>query len=161
MNNNDMYSMQKVNEPRRRYKASTFALGLLSLVGAFGVDLALNPNMFAQASSSTNTTPTSNTTGTGTGTGTGTTPAAAKSATSDALQYMYGTVQVKVTKAAGKITAIDLVQAQATNGREQAFSVLVDEAIKANGTNFGNLSGATFTTDVFKQAVDSALSKLG
>lgn len=159
MNNNDMYSMQKVNEPRRRYKASTFALGLLSLVGAFGVDLALNPNMFAQASSSTNTTPTSNTTGTGTGTGT--TPAAAKSATSDALQYMYGTVQVKVTKAAGKITAIDLVQAQATNGREQAFSVLVDAAIKANGSNFGNLSGATYTTDVFKQAVDSALSKLG
>jgi uncharacterized protein with FMN-binding domain len=38
---------------------------------------------------------------------------------------------------------------------------LKDAAIQANGSNFGNLSGATYTTDAYKQAVDSALSKLG
>lgn len=152
MNHNDMYSMQKGAEPKRRYKLSTFALGLLSLVGAAGIDWALNPNMFAHASDTGSVT-TSNTSS-------NTTTSAPKSATSDALQYRYGVVQVKVTKANGKITAIDLIQAQATAGREQAFSVLVDAAIKANGSNFGNLSGATFTTEVFKQAVDSALSKL-
>jgi len=82
------------------------------------------------------------------------------SATSDSVDYQYGTVQVKVTESAGKITAVDLVQAGATAGREQAFSYLVKDAISANGSNFANISGATFTTDAFKQALDSALSKI-
>mgnify|MGYP006273469303 CR=1 FL=1 len=82
------------------------------------------------------------------------------SATSDAINYRYGTVQLKVTQSNGKITAIDLVQAGATAGREQAFSYLVNDAISANGTSFSNLSGATFTTDAFKQALTSAISKL-
>jgi uncharacterized protein with FMN-binding domain len=83
------------------------------------------------------------------------------SATSDSINYAYGTVQLKVTEANGKISAVDLVQASATAGRDQAFSYLVKDAISANGTSFGNLSGATYTTDAFKQALDSAISKLG
>jgi uncharacterized protein with FMN-binding domain len=83
------------------------------------------------------------------------------SATGDAIDYQFGTVQLKVTKANGKITAVDLVQAGATAGRDQAFSYLVSDAISANGSSFGNLSGATYTTDAFKQALDSAISKLG
>jgi len=82
------------------------------------------------------------------------------SATGEAVNYQYGTIQVKVTEANGKLTAVDLIQADATAGREQAFSYLVQDAISANGTSFGNLSGATFTTDAFKQALDSAISKL-
>lgn len=91
-----------------------------------------------------------------------TTSSASKSgsATSDSVNYQYGTVQLKVTETNGKITAVDLLQAGATAGREQAFSYLVKDAISANGTSFANLSGATFTTDAFKQALDSALSKL-
>jgi uncharacterized protein with FMN-binding domain len=83
------------------------------------------------------------------------------SATGDAIDYQFGTVQLKVTEANGKITAVDLVQASATAGRDQAFSYLVKDAISNNGTSFGNLSGATYTTDAFKQALDSAISKLG
>jgi uncharacterized protein with FMN-binding domain len=49
--------------------------------------------------------------------------------------------------------------ATATHGRQSAFSPLVQAAIAANGTNFGNLSGATYTTDAFKQALESALGK--
>ena len=82
------------------------------------------------------------------------------SATSDTIGYQYGNIQLKVTENAGKISAIDLVQADATAGREQAFSYLVKDAISANGTSFANLSGATFTTDAFKQALDNALSKI-
>jgi uncharacterized protein with FMN-binding domain len=37
---------------------------------------------------------------------------------------------------------------------------LVTDAISANGSNFANLSGATYTTDAFKQALESAISKL-
>lgn len=82
------------------------------------------------------------------------------SATGESIGYQYGSVQLKVTESNGKISAIDLVQASATAGREQAFSYLVKDAISANGTSFGNLSGATYTTDAFKQALTSALSKL-
>ena len=92
-----------------------------------------------------------------------TTPASSNSGgtTKDgsAVPYRFGTVQVSVTKAGGKITAVTLLQAGATGGRDAAFSYLVDLAIQANGTSFGNLSGATYTVDAFKQSMESALAK--
>jgi uncharacterized protein with FMN-binding domain len=86
-------------------------------------------------------------------------PAAATTKTGSAISYRYGTIQLSVTKSNGKITSIGLVQAQATGGRQGAFSYLVQYAEQAQGSNFGNLGGATFTTDAFKQALDSALAK--
>lgn len=92
-----------------------------------------------------------------------TTPAASTSVgtTKDgsAVPYRFGTVQVSVTKSGGKITAVNLLQSGATGGREAAFSYLVDLAIQANGTSFGNLSGATYTVDAFKQSMEAALAK--
>jgi uncharacterized protein with FMN-binding domain len=91
---------------------------------------------------------------------TSTANSAPQTATGDAINYQFGTVQLSVTSENSKITKIDLVQSSATAGREQAFSYLVTDAITANGTNFSNLSGATYTTDAFKQALQSAISKL-
>ena len=79
--------------------------------------------------------------------------------TGSAINYRYGTVQVSVTKANGKITAVNLLQQGATGGRQGAFPYLVQYAIQANGTSFGNLGGATYTTDAFKQSLESALAK--
>ena len=79
--------------------------------------------------------------------------------TGSAISYRYGTVQVSVTKANGKITAVNLLQQGATGGRQGAFPYLVQYAIQANGTSFGNLGGATYTTDAFKQSLESALAK--
>lgn len=79
--------------------------------------------------------------------------------TGSAINYRYGTVQVSVTKANGKITAVNLLQQGATGGRQGAFSYLVQYAVQANGTSFGNLGGATYTTDAFKQSLESALAK--
>lgn len=76
-----------------------------------------------------------------------------------AVRYQFGTVQVSVTKSGGKITAVNLLQEGATGGRQAAFTYLVDLAIQANGTSFGNLSGATYTVDAFKQSLESALAK--
>jgi uncharacterized protein with FMN-binding domain len=109
------------------------------------------------------------TTSSNTGSSSGTSPSASASApsgktgtaTGNAIPYQFGTVQLSVTKANGKITAVGMVQASATNGRQQAFSYLVQAAITAQGTSFGNISGATYTTDAFKQALDSAIQKLG
>ena len=83
-----------------------------------------------------------------------------QSATGDAVNYEYGTIQLSVTTDGSKLTDVGLVQADATGGRQGAFSYLVSDAISANGSNFANLSGATYTTDAFKQALDSAISKL-
>ncbi len=82
-------------------------------------------------------------------------------ATGDSIAYEYGTVQLEVVRSGGKLTEINLLQAGANAGREQAFPYLVQYALDAQGTGFANLSGATFTTDAFKQALDSAVSKLG
>ena len=79
--------------------------------------------------------------------------------TSSAFQYRYGTIQISVTKSNGKITAIDVGSSGATGGRQAAFPYLVQYAIAANGSNFGNLSGATFTSETFKQALAEVLTK--
>jgi uncharacterized protein with FMN-binding domain len=83
-----------------------------------------------------------------------------QTATGDAIDYEFGTIQLSVTTDGSKLTEVDLIQAGANGGREQAFSYLVTDAISANGSNFANLSGATYTTDAFKQALESAISKL-
>jgi len=74
-------------------------------------------------------------------------------------QVFGGQVQLSVTKTNGVISSINLDTASATGGRQGAFSYLVQAAVAANGSNFGNASGATYTTNTFKQALDSALSK--
>jgi uncharacterized protein with FMN-binding domain len=92
--------------------------------------------------------------------GTTTTTTAGGTKSGDSIGYRYGYVQVSVTEdASGKITAIDFLQAGATGGRQQAFSILKTAALNAQGSNFGNVGGATYTTDAFKQALDSALAK--
>ncbi|MFM6978066.1 MAG: FMN-binding protein [Micrococcales bacterium] len=79
--------------------------------------------------------------------------------TGDAVESGFGPVQVKVTKVSGKITEITYLQSVATHGRAAAFPYLVQYAIQANGSGFGNLSGATYTTNAFKQSLESALAK--
>lgn len=76
------------------------------------------------------------------------------------VSYEYGTIQVEVVRAGGKITTVNMLQAEANAGRERAFPYLQQYAVDAQGSSFGNLSGATSTTEAFKQALDSALSKL-
>jgi uncharacterized protein with FMN-binding domain len=130
---------------KSKWKLGAAVLGLASIAGAFGVNAYLNP-------------PTTSSTLTS---GTGSNLPPDKTVTSDAIPYQYGTIQLAVTRTAGKIAAIDVGQSGATAGREQAFPYLVDYAIKAQSSNFANLGGATYTTDAFKQALDSAITKLG
>lgn len=77
--------------------------------------------------------------------------------TGSTISYRYGVVQVSVTKTNGKITDVNLIKGTATDGRSAAFPSLIQATIDNNGTGFGNLSGATFTTNAFKKAVNSAL----
>ena len=92
-----------------------------------------------------------------------TAPAAASGTyTSQTVQYRYGRIQLEIAVTDGALTDINLLQAT-TEGRgyDQAPPILVDAALQAGGTNFGNLSGATFTTQAFKQALNDALAQAG
>jgi hypothetical protein len=78
---------------------------------------------------------------------------------SDPISYKYGVVQLSVTMVGSEITAVGLVQGETSNGRDKAYKILEDATIQTQGTNYGNVSGATFTTDAYKLAVENALSK--
>ncbi len=143
----------------RKSRGVLQAVALLGLSAAGAIGL-LNHNTPTASSAAGNTAAGAGSTSNSGTSNSGSASGAAKTATGDAISYRFGTVQVSVTKANGKITAVNLIQAQASAGRDQAFSYLVTDAITANGSNFGNLSGATYTTSAFKQALDSAISKL-
>lgn len=95
----------------------------------------------------------------GSGTTGGTTTPTEVTKTGTSIRYRFGTIQVAVTKADGKITAVNLLQAGATGGRSQAFDFLVQYTVDAQGSSFGNISGATYTTDAYKQSLNAALAQ--
>lgn len=128
--------------PSSNWKLGAAVLGLASVAGGFAVNAILNPPTTSSTVSGPTTEPD-------------------KTVTSDQIPYEYGYVELKVTKSAGKLSAIDVGGSTANEGREQAYPILVDEAIKAQGSSFGNLGGATYTTDAFKKALDNAIAKLG
>lgn len=94
------------------------------------------------------------------------TPTATPSATplvvtkdSDVIDYKYGVVQISMTQIDGKITDVKLLQGDASYGRDAAYTALINATIQVQGTSYGNVSGATFTTDAFKKAVDNVMAK--
>jgi uncharacterized protein with FMN-binding domain len=84
--------------------------------------------------------------------------------TGDTAQTRWGPVQVQITVAAGKITAVDAVQYPNGNGRDQeinsyALPVLAQEAVAAQGADIDLVSGATVTSDGYVQSLQSAIDK--
>jgi uncharacterized protein with FMN-binding domain len=128
--------------PSSNWKLGAAVFGIASVAGGFVVNAILNP---ASTSSTVS----------------GNTAEPDKTVTSDLLPYEYGHVELTVTKSAGKLVAIEIGSSTATDGRQQAYPILVEEALKAQGTSFGNLGGATYTVDAFKKALDNAIAKLG
>ena len=78
-----------------------------------------------------------------------------------AIDYQFGTVQVSVVIAGGQITDVQNNIVQATRGRDQAFPLLLNEVLQAQSAHISNLSGATYTTRAYEQAVQSALDAAG
>jgi hypothetical protein len=127
---------------KRPWILSTTLLVLASIGGAIGINsLWLNPakDLGGSAAGATKT----------------------QTVKGDAIQYRYGVIEIEVTATAGTIESITELQATASPGFDQAIPILNQEAMKAQSASFGNLSGATFTTDAYKQALSSAMSKLG
>lgn len=126
---------------KTKWKASTALLAIISVGGGLAANfLWLNPDSnFGGSAKDAN---------------------GSQTVTGDPIQYRYGVVQLEVTANNGKIETIKEIHADTTSGWEEAIPVLNKAAIEAQSADFGNLSGATFIADAYKEALASALSKL-
>ena len=91
-------------------------------------------------------------------------PADGSTATGTVAQTRWGPVQVRLTLAAGKITAVDVLQYPDGNNRDReinddALPVLVQETISAQNADIDMVSGATVTSTGYIQSLQSALDK--
>ncbi|MCZ7436328.1 FMN-binding protein [Micromonospora sp. WMMC241] len=102
------------------------------------------------------------TTGGGTtGGGSGTTGGSG-TATGSVAQTRWGPVQVRITVSAGKITDATAVQVPDGNRRDQeindyAVPILRQEALAAQGAEIDSVSGATVTSDGYRESLQSAI----
>ena len=92
--------------------------------------------------------------------------AATATYTGRAVDTQYGTVQIKITVAAKKITNVAFVQLTAFDGRSQeinsyAAPILLQETMTAQSANINNVSGASYTSQGYAQSLQSALDKAG
>jgi len=85
-----------------------------------------------------------------------------QSTTGDAVRYRYGVVQLGVTATGSHLDDITIVQVRVDGGKYRAVpGELVKRALSSQGTGFANVSGATYTSEAFRQALSSALSGVG
>ncbi|WP_431935553.1 FMN-binding protein [Micromonospora sp. RP3T] len=94
----------------------------------------------------------------GTGTGTGD----SGTATGSVAQTRWGPVQVKITVSGGKITDVTAVQVPDGNRRDQeindyAVPILRQEALAAQSARIDSVSGATVTSDGYRESLQSAI----
>jgi uncharacterized protein with FMN-binding domain len=88
----------------------------------------------------------------------------AKTVTSDAVGTRYGNVQLKVTISGGKITGIAPVQLPQMDPKSDAISgyavpLLRQSALAKQSADIDIVSGATYTSEGYKAALQSALDK--
>jgi uncharacterized protein with FMN-binding domain len=89
-----------------------------------------------------------------------------KTVTGAVASTRWGPVQVQITVAGGKVTAVDVVEYPNGNGRDQqinarALPVLVSETLKAQSADIDMVSGATVTSDGYVESLQSALDQAG
>ena len=78
----------------------------------------------------------------------------------------YGSVQVRATVKAGRLTDVRFLQLPSGDPTSQSISdqvapVLAQQAIAAQSANVAGVSGATYTSDAYRQSLQSALDALG
>ncbi|MEU1290455.1 FMN-binding protein [Kitasatospora sp. NPDC005856] len=82
----------------------------------------------------------------------------------DTVNTRYGPVQVQVTLAGSRITAVDVVRYPNSERRDReinssALPVLNQEAIAAQSARIDVVSGATYTSDGYVRSLQSALDR--
>jgi uncharacterized protein with FMN-binding domain len=86
--------------------------------------------------------------------------------TGTATQTRYGTVQIQVTVANGKVTNVQALQYPSSNSHSSSISqyavpTLITETLQAQSAQINAVSGATYTSQGFVQSLQSALVQAG
>ena len=89
-----------------------------------------------------------------------------RTVTGDSVQTRWGPVQVRVTVKNGKLTDVTAVVYPTDNPRDQeinsyALPRLRTEALQAQSADIDTVSGATYTSDGYRQSLQSALDSAG
>ena len=96
--------------------------------------------------------------------GTAATGTASGTIDGNVAQTQYGNVQVRLTVANGKITKAEAIQAPkgGTSDQKTALSIpkLTQETVTAQSAQIDAVSGATYTSNGYKQSLQSALDKM-
>jgi len=93
-------------------------------------------------------------------------PTANGTFTGTSADTRWGPVQVRVTVAAGRITAVDVVEYPTENHKDQEINAdavpeLVSETLDAQSADIDMISGATVTSTGYVQSLQSALDQAG
>jgi uncharacterized protein with FMN-binding domain len=94
------------------------------------------------------------------------TSSSTKTVTGSSISTRYGNVQLKVTVSGGKITDITAVQLPSGDPKSSEISSyaapqLRQSALTAQSANVNVVSGATYTSDGYRTALQSALDTAG
>jgi uncharacterized protein with FMN-binding domain len=89
-----------------------------------------------------------------------------KTATGSAISTRYGPVQLKVTISGGKITKVEALQLPSSDPKSSQISSyaepqLQQSALTKQSANVDVVSGATYTSDGYANALQSALDQAG
>ncbi|MGR6321143.1 FMN-binding protein [Micromonospora soli] len=98
----------------------------------------------------------------GTSSGNGGTSSGNGTATGSVAQTRWGPVQVKITVSAGKITDVTALRVPDGNRRDQeindyAVPILRQQALAAQSARIDTVSGATVTSDGYRESLQSAI----
>ncbi|MFJ9102724.1 FMN-binding protein [Streptomyces sp. NPDC102405] len=89
--------------------------------------------------------------------------AAGGAVTGDVVQTQYGPVQVRITVSGNKITKAEAVQAPkgGTSDQKTALSIpkLTQDTVAKQSSQVDTVSGATYTSEGYKKALQSAIDK--
>ncbi|MBO4255071.1 FMN-binding protein [Streptomyces griseorubiginosus] len=154
-----MHALKK-NRPLRR-----IVLASAATVSGMVLLLSLKPHSTptaALAVPAPSSSPSTSSGSGGSGGSGGSTTTGTKTVTGSTVQTRWGPVQVKITLKSGKLTDVTAVQYPADNPRDQeinsyALPRLRSEALQAQSANIDTVSGATYTSDGYRQSLQSAL----
>ncbi|GLP72546.1 MULTISPECIES: FMN-binding protein [unclassified Streptomyces] len=149
-----MHALNK-NRPLRR-----IVLASAATVSGMVMLLSLKPHASPQAALSLPAPSAS--AGASASSGTGSATTGTRTVTGDTIQTRWGPVQVRITIKDGKLTEVTAVAYPTDNPRDQeinsyALPRLRSEALQAQSANIDTVSGATYTSDGYRQSLQSAL----
>ncbi len=152
-----MHTLRK-NRPLRR-----IVLASAATVSGMVLLLSLKPHtMPTVADVATSPVPSSSSGASSGGTGSSGSATGAQTLTGDSVQTRYGPVQLRITLKNGRLTDVTAITYPQENPRDEqinsyAIPQLTREALTAQSADIDTASGATYTSEGYRQSLQSAL----